>query len=106
MIMSLKQRKIKFEPRIKLNHNINLTVVDLFVGGFSQFSLFVIFPYLCDIVKILHLTLELKLIIGLLFVWFPLTSLTNIAVISLDRVHAIIRLFRHRLIKKWVYRVS
>ena len=22
MIMSLKQRKIKFEPRIKLNHNI------------------------------------------------------------------------------------
>ena len=29
MIMSLKQREIKFEPRIKLNHNIyNITVVN------------------------------------------------------------------------------
>ena len=35
-----------------------------------------------------------------------LTSLTNIAVISLDRMHATIRTFRHRLIKKWVYGVT
>ena len=29
IIMSLKQREIKFEPRIKLNHNIyNITVVN------------------------------------------------------------------------------
>ena len=35
-----------------------------------------------------------------------LTSLTNIAVISLDRMHATIRPFRHRLIKKWVYGVT
>ena len=26
MIMSLKQRKIKFEPRIKLNHNIYIII--------------------------------------------------------------------------------
>ena len=46
------------------------------------------------------------MIIDFLFVWFPLTSLTNIAVISLDRMHATIRPFRRRLVKKWVYGVT
>ena len=41
-----------------------------------------------------------------LFTWFPLTSLTNITVISLDRMHATFRPFRHRVIKKWVYGVT
>ena len=66
-------------------------------------------PYLCDIVKFPHFTLELTLTTGFLFVWFPLTSLTNIAVISLDQMHATIRPYtavRHRLIKKWVYGVT
>ena len=88
---------------------INLTIVDLFVGGFSHFSLFVTLLYLCDIVQFPHLTLELSLTTGFLFVWFPLTSLTNIAVISLDQMHATIRPYtalRHRLIKKWVYEVT
>ena len=82
---------------------INLTIVDLFVGGFSHFSLFVTLLYLCDIVQFPHFTLELTLTTGFLFVWFPLTSLTNIAVISLDQMHATIRPYtalRHRLIKK------
>ena len=34
---------------------------------------------------------------------FPFVSLTNIAVISLERFHATFRPFRHRLIKRWVY---
>ena len=88
---------------------INLTIVDMFVGGFSHFSLFVTLLYLCDIVQFPHLTLELTLTTGFLFVWFPLTSLTNIAVISLDQMHATIRPYtalRHRLIKKWVYGVT
>ena len=29
MIMSLKQRKIKFEPRIKLNHNIPIDIITI-----------------------------------------------------------------------------
>ena len=71
---------------------INLTIVDMFVGGFSHFSLFVTLLYLCDIVQFPHLTLELTLTTGFLFVWFPLTSLTNIAaVISLDQMDATIR---------------
>ena len=31
---------------------INLTVADMFVGGFSHFSLFVTILYLCESVKI------------------------------------------------------
>ena len=88
---------------------INLTIVDMFVGGFSHFSLFVILLYLCDIVQFPHLTLELTLTTGFLFVWFPLTSLTKIAVISFDQMHATIRPYtalRHRLIKKSVYGVT
>ena len=41
-----------------------------------------------------------------LFCWFPLTSLTSIAVISLDRLHATFRPFRHRFITENVYWVT
>ena len=85
---------------------INLTIADMFVGGFSHFFLFqCLSKHSCDIVK-MNLSQELNVIINFLFSWFPLTSLTNIAVISLDRMHATIRPFRHRLIKKWVYGVT
>ena len=79
---------------------IDLTIVDIIVGGFSHFSLFVTLLYLCDIVQFPHLTLEVTLTTGFLFVWFPLTSLTNIAVISLDQMRATTRPYtalRHRL---------
>ena len=85
---------------------ISLTVADMFVGGFSHFFLCQhLLQYSCDIVK-MNLSLELIVIITFLHLWFPLTSLTNIAAISLDRMHATIRPFRHRLIKKWVYGVT
>ena len=85
---------------------INLTIADMFVGGFSHFSLTVLYSiYPCDIVE-MNVSLEMTLIIFFLYLLFPLTSLTNIAVISLDRMHATIRPFRHRLIKKWVYGVT
>ncbi|CAH3192003.1 unnamed protein product [Porites evermanni] len=85
---------------------INLTVADMLVGGFSHFFLFQQFPlFSCVIVKV-NLSQEMKGIILFLTIWFPLTSLTNIAVISLDRMHATIRPFRHRLIKKWIYWVT
>ena len=85
---------------------INLTIADMFVGGFSHLHPFRLLSlYSCDIVK-MNFSRELNVIINFLFPWFPLTSLTNIAVISLDRMHATIRPFRHRLIKKWVYGVT
>ena len=86
---------------------INLTIADMFVGGFSHFFPFRVLSLYkaCDFVK-MNLSQELNVITDFLFLWFPLTSLTNIAVISLDRMHATIRPFRHRLIKKWVYGVT
>ena len=81
----------------------------VFRSIFSLFSICNLTLYLCDIVQFSHLTLELTLTTGFVFVWFPLTSLTNIAVISLDQMHATIRPYtalRHRLIKKWVYGVT
>ena len=67
----------------------------------SHFSLFVTLLYLCDIVQFPHLSLEVTLTTGFLFVWFPLTgSLTNIAVFSLDQMRATTRpytVLRHRL---------
>ena len=81
----------------------------LVLCSFSHFFLFVTLLYFCDVVQFPHLTLELTLTTGFLFVWFPLTSLTNIAVILLDQMHATIRPYtalRHRLIKKRVYGVT
>ena len=103
IILFIKNRSLRTHAMYLV---INLTVADMFVGGFSHFYLFRSFAYpICDILKI-NLSLELEVITDFLFLWFPLTSLTNIAVISLDRMHATIRPFRHRLIKKWVYGVT
>ena len=85
---------------------INLTIADMFVAGFSHFSLFQLLSVLsCDIVK-MNLPFSILPYRIFLHLWFPLISLTNIAVISLDRMHATIRPFRHRLVTKWVYGVS
>ena len=104
IILFIKNRSLRTRAMYLV---INLTVADMFVGGFSHFLLYrsLSYNYKCDIVK-MNLSLERIVITDFLFVWFPLTSLTTIAVISLDRMHATIRPFRHRLIKKWVYGVT
>ena len=86
---------------------INLTVADMFVGVISFFFVLIELHerLKCDIVSI-FLTLKKRLIITSLFDWFPLTSLTSIAVISLDRLHATFRPFRHRFITENVYWVT
>ena len=103
IILFIKNRSLRTRAMYLV---INLTIADMFVGGFSHFSLFVTLLYLCDIVQFPHLTLELTLTTGFLFVWFPLTSLTNIVVISLDQMHATIRPYTallHRLIAAFVW---
>ena len=83
---------------------INLTVADMLVGGISSSN--ILFPEIgCKILNV-RLTREGKEIVWFLFYWFLLTSLTNITVISLDRMHATFRPSRHRVIKKWVYGVT
>ena len=103
IILFIKNRSLRTRAMYLV---ISLTIADMFVGGFSNFFLFeVLSRFSCDFVK-MNLSQELNVIIYFPFSWFPLTSLTNIAVISLDRMHATIRPFRHRLIKKWVYGVT
>ena len=94
IILFIKNRSLRTRAMYLV---INLTIVDMFVGGFSYFY---IFQHLYEVsVRLFEISI-------LLVLWFSLTSLTNITVISLDRVHATIRPFRHRLIKKWVYVVT
>ena len=102
IILFIKKRSLRTRAMYLV---ISLTVADMFVGGFSHLFLFLYLSSTCDILK-MNLSLELFGISIFLFHWFPLTSLTNIAVISFDRMHATIRPFRHRLIKKWVYGVT
>ena len=85
---------------------INLIVTDIFVGGISSIFLFEILGYHCQIVTVDSNTAPEGNITSFVFRWFPLTSLTSIAVISLDRMHATVRPFSHRNIKKWVYWVT
>ena len=89
---------------------INLTVVDMFVGGIATF--FVVFHFLlygCKAGNISWPWQELPpimVVISTTEAWLPLTSLAGIAVISLERMHATFRPFRHRNIKKWAYGVT
>ena len=85
---------------------INLTVVDILVGGLSTINLLLIITHIGCKTVIVRLPVEGINIVQSVFFWFPLTSLTNITVISLERMHATFRPFRHRVIKKWVYGVT
>ena len=93
---------------------INLTVADMFVGGSVIF--FVVFHFLlyrCEVGNLFFIFIverEYKwppvlLVLAMTEVWLSLTSLTGIAVISLDRMHVTFHSFRHRNIKTWVYGV-
>ena len=89
---------------------INLTVVDMFVGGSSTFAiLLLVLLYGCEAEKIYLLWPKwspVLFVLAMMEVWLPLTSVAGIAVISLERMHATFRPFRHRNIKKWAYGVT
>ena len=81
---------------------ISLAVADMLCGGVSQgvtdFSL--LGSYYCNFWKDNFYNYRMTRV---LYTLFPFTSLLNITVISLERVHATFRPFRHRIIKGWVY---
>ena len=95
---------------------INLTAADMFVGGIA--TSFVVFHFLlygCVVGSKCRFRSEEILaaqewqpflVLVMIDVWGPLTSVTGIAVISLDRMHAVFRPFRHRNIKKGAYGVT
>ena len=89
---------------------INMTVSDMFVGGIAICD--VVFQFLlygCESGNILQSFFKREwqaVSFTTINMWLPLTSVTGIAVISLDRMHATFRPFRHRNIKKWAYGVT
>ena len=87
---------------------INLTAADTLVGAISSLQFLRFSSTECKNANSLNVRFTWKgyIITCFIFFWFPLTSLTNITVISLERMHAIFRPFRHRVIKTWVYGVT
>ena len=62
--------------------------------------------HLSDVFLIAERKWRLILLVIFMPSWLSLTSVTGIAVISLDRMHATFRPFGHRNIKKWAYGVA
>ena len=89
---------------------INLTVADMFVGGTAIFAIVLLFLlYGCEGGNLYFVFIverkwpPIFFVLNMIGMWLPLTSVAGIAVISLDRMHATFRPFRHRNIKKWAY---
>ena len=82
---------------------VNLAVADMLVGGSPTNYLFYKVGIKCNVWKDNLTEHWAGYILRTLLRLFFLSSLTNIAAISVERLHATLRPFRHRLIKKWVY---
>ena len=93
---------------------INLTVADMFVGGISTISIIVLVILLndCEARNVSFTSIfkrewqPILLVLIMIDIWLSLISEAGIAAISLDRMHATFRPFKHRNIKKWAYGVT
>ena len=79
---------------------INLAVADMLVGGCSEIARFVELGQSSSFWDTQRLP---PLVSVYILHFFLAVSLTNLTAISLERTHATFRLFRHRIIKKWVF---
>ena len=84
---------------------MNLAVVDMLAGGFAVNDLFYFVGVRCNVWKAESFEDWAYFIYQTLLYLFPYSSLTNIAVIALERLHATFYPFRHRVLKNWVYGV-
>ena len=102
IILFIKNRNLRTRSMYLV---ISLTVADMLVGVLSGGYVQVSFLQGCRLIK-LNLSREVRVSLSGFSLFFPFASLTNIAMISLERFHATFRPFRHRLIKRWVYVVA
>ena len=101
IILFIKNRSLRTRSMYLV---MSITVADLLVGSVSgSVDSFYIQHFFCPSVKFYSLPLEVYIAFNVITLSFPLISLTNIAVISVERFHATFRPFRHRLIKRRVY---
>jgi len=81
---------------------INLAVTDMLVGGIAVYPLFYVPGAHCNLWK---WKIGANNFISIFLTFFFIASFTNIAIIALERAHATFFPFRHRVLKKWVYRL-
>ena len=95
IIVFVKQRQLQRHSTYLIIH---LAIVDLLVGAVTA-------PLIIHELLGIHCDLwEYDFKIYYLFVnLFPTTSVVNLAVISLERLHATFFPFKHRVLKKWIY---
>ena len=103
IILFIKNRSLRTRSMYLV---ISLTVADMLVGGLSGSVSQLDLLRNCHFVNVSLVYLKVIIVIRNLLLFFPFVSLTNIAVISVERFHATFRPFRHRLIKSWVYVVA
>ena len=82
---------------------INLAVADMLVGARATYYLFYKVGAECNVWKDNSNDPWAGYVLETLLRLFFDSSLTNITAISVERLHATLRPFRHRLIKNWVY---
>ena len=101
IIVFLKNRNLRTRAMYLV---INLTLADMLVGLLSgSLSPSISLRFSCDFLNVTLYSLDL---FYFLVPFSPLVSVTNITVISLERMHATFRPFKHRVITKWVYGVA
>ena len=84
---------------------IHLAIVDLLVGAVSgPLQIEIKMEWLCPLWNYRRKTLWSHRLSFLFLHLFYFTSLTNLIAISLERLHATFCPFRHRFVRKWVYR--
>ncbi|XP_068684355.1 adenosine receptor A3-like [Montipora foliosa] len=84
---------------------ISLAVADMFVGGVSLSIRVFNSGRNCSVWESHLSPAGESMLIAILFV-FAGASVTHLAVISLERVHATFRPLKHRLLKKWIFGAS
>ena len=84
---------------------INLAVIDMFVAGVAVNYLFYRYGKDCDLWERNLIEDGAYSFLQILLRFFVVGSLLNITTIALERVHATFRPLRHRVLKKWVYRL-
>ena len=84
---------------------INLAVVDMLVGGIATHDLFYFIGGHCNVWKYNFIEGWVSYVLYSFLLLFPLSSLTTITAISIERLHATLRPFRHRVLKNIVYKL-
>ena len=99
IIVYLKERSLRQRSMYLV---INQTVADMFVGGCGILEFCFLASY-CEIWTVNSLNTTSLMAVNVWFHFIPTASVTSLAFISLERMHATFRPFQHRLVKKKIY---